>query len=141
MGVAILYPVFAQIALTFYLLFRMAYMRTTLLKSREVRAGDIALDNSRWPDRPRQFANAYANQFELPVLFYVLCLIATQTGAGANIFLVILAWAFVVTRLVHAYIHTTSNRVMRRGTAFGLGGLILLIMAVIELLRLLAAKL
>ena len=136
MGIAVLYPVLAQIILTLLVAGGMAYHRTTLLSSREVKHEDIALDNSRWPARARQFANSYANQFELPVLFYVLCLIAQITRTSDLIFIV-LAWIFVVSRIVHAYIHTTSNVVPRRGAVFGIGYIVVVLMTVFLIIRLL----
>ncbi len=51
---------------------------------------------------------------------------------------VVLSWIFVLSRLVHAFIHTTSNRVSRRFFAFTVGTLTLLIMWVIFALRILA---
>jgi hypothetical protein len=59
--------------------------------------------------------------------------------AKADFLMVLLAWAFVATRIVHALIHTGANIVPRRGGAFALGALILMIMTAILLLRLLAA--
>jgi len=50
---------------------------------------------------------------------------------------VVLAWIFVASRLVHAYIHVTDNKVNRRGPAFGLGALVLTIMWVIFIIRIL----
>jgi hypothetical protein len=140
MGVAILFPVFVQMLLTFALLLAMGSARNRALNEGGVRTSDIALDSSRWPDDTRKFANCYSNQFELPVIFYVLCLAALQT-ANADYLMVVLAWAFVISRFVHAYIHTGSNVVRRRGAVFALGFLLLLIMLVILAVRLLLAKL
>jgi hypothetical protein len=50
---------------------------------------------------------------------------------------VALAWLFVVSRLVHAYIHLTSNHVGRRFAAFAASALVLLIMWVIFAVRIL----
>jgi hypothetical protein len=43
---------------------------------------------------------------------------------------------FVISRLGHAYIHVTSNRVPRRGLVFTVGFLALVLMAVIVAFRL-----
>ena len=53
--------------------------------------------------------------------------------------MVVLAWAFVASRVVHALIHTGSNIVPQRGLAFGIGIIIVMIMTGILLVRLLAA--
>ena len=78
-----------------------------------------------------QLGNAVDNQFQLPVLFYVACLIAI--GFGATLLEVLLAAAFVVTRYVHAFIHVTSNNVVRRFAA-STAGLVLLCLFWLDLL-------
>jgi hypothetical protein len=52
---------------------------------------------------------------------------------------VLLAWAFVIGRLVHAYIHTGANDVRQRFYAMLAGTLILLAMWVIFAARTLSA--
>jgi hypothetical protein len=106
--------------------------------SQGVRYGDVAIDSSRWPVEARKFANCYGNQFELPVIFYALCLIALMTGK-ADFLMVALAWFFVASRVVHALLHTGSNIVPQRAAAFMLGMLVLMIMTGILLARLLVA--
>ena len=138
MVIAILYPVFAQIILTLVLLVAMAWGRRKVMLTPGFRWSDIALDSSRWPDDSRKVANCYGNQFELPVIFYVLCLIALMTGK-ADFLMVVLAWVFVASRVVHALIHTGPNIVPQRGIAFGIGILVVIIMTGILLVRLLGA--
>lgn len=67
-----LLPVFVQVGLTFVLFMMMAVTRTRLLSSGEVRSDAIALGEPGWPTKVTQYANAFRNQFELPVLFYAL---------------------------------------------------------------------
>lgn len=140
MNVAILYPVFAQIILTLLLLVAMGRARSAAHSGNQVKYSEVALDSSRYPEGARQFSNCYSNQFELPVIFYVLCLIALAT-ANADYLMIVLAWAFVITRFIHAYIHTTSNIVLRRGGVFAIGFLIICAMTLILLLRLLLPNL
>jgi len=133
---AVLFPLFVEVALTFVLLFCTGRVRIATVRSGQVRVGDIALGQQNWPAGPTQFANAYKNQFELPVLFYVLTILAWMTRQ-ADLLFVILAWLFVLTRLGHAYIHVTSNRLSHRFTAFAAGYLVLAVMWVIFAVRLL----
>jgi hypothetical protein len=42
---------------------------------------------------------------------------------------------FVLSRLVHAYVHVTSNRLDRRTGVFGVGAIALLLMWVIVIAR------
>jgi hypothetical protein len=114
----------------------MAYARTEAFKRGAVRAADIALREPNWPQRPTQLGNAFLNQFELPVLFYVLTILAWITR-HADLLFVILACVFVATRLVQAYIHVTHNDVRQRGTAFIVGAIVLMLMWLIFILRIL----
>ena len=122
---AVLAPVFVQVALTFALLLWLAVLRTRALSSGAVRATDIALRERGWPAQAEQVANAVANQLEVPVLFYVLMILALITRK-ADLLFVALAWAFVAARLAHAFIHVGSNVVPARGAVFGLGLIILI---------------
>ena len=123
----VLLPVFVQVILTFFVVFVLALKRTSLIRAREVRMKDIALREPNWPERARQYENNYLNQFELPVLFYVLMILLLITRQ-ADIIQVALAWIFVLTRVAHAYVHVTSNRVPVRGALFGIGLLVLAVM-------------
>jgi hypothetical protein len=134
---AILIPLFVQVALTFALLLWMAALRGRDVRSGSVDLRNVALREPGWPARSTQVAYAYSNQLELPVLFYVLValLIATK---HADLIMVVLAWLFVLTRIVQAGIHVTFNDVRRRGLAFGVGVLVLLVMWVIFAIRILS---
>ena len=68
--------------------------------------------------------NNLANQFELPVLFYPLC-VSLYVTAGVDLFTVILAWLFVASRYIHAWIHTTTNRIRHRRPSFIVGWLVM----------------
>jgi hypothetical protein len=116
----ILLPVFVLVLLTLMLALWMGYERNRVVYTKEVRIKDIALTKEGWPDRAKQISNAYHNQYELPVLFYILVAFALLTKKADLIF-VVLSWVFVVSRLLHAYIHTTTNRVPRRFFAYLVG--------------------
>lgn len=78
---ALLYPVLAMVLWTFVLLFWTLRKRVGALRSRRARLADIALSNDQWPDDVRKVSNNMHNQFESPILFYVLCGAATYVGA------------------------------------------------------------
>jgi hypothetical protein len=137
---AILLPLFVQVGLTFVLLLWLATRRTGALRRGEVRAEDVALRQRAWPARTEQVANAFASQLELPLLFYVLVILALITRK-ADLLFVVMSWMFVATRLVHAFIHTGSNVVRVRGPVFGAGVAILLIMWIIFAIRILLGPL
>jgi hypothetical protein len=128
--IAILLPMFAQVALTFVLLFWMGYLRIQAIRSGAVDPAQIALREPNWPPRVLQIGNAYHNQLELPILFYVVILLALATQS-LDVILCLLSWMFVLARFVHAYIHVTSNRLDRRTGVFGVSAVALLLMWVI----------
>ena len=69
-------------------------------------------------------ANNFKNLFELPVLFYGLCLYLYVTGTAAGVD-VMAAWFFLLSRVVHSLIHCTVNIVMARFIAYAAGALVL----------------
>jgi hypothetical protein len=134
---AILAPLFVQVALTFALLVWMGAARIAAVRHGETRVRDIALGQPNWPPRIQQISNCYHNQFQLPMLFYVL-VVLTYVLHKADYLFIIMAWVFVALRIVHAAIHTTSNHVGHRFQAFAAGAVILLLMWVVFAVRILA---
>jgi len=108
----VLLPVFVLVGLTFFLMLWMVTARTT------------------------QIGNSFANQFELPLLFYVLIALALPLR-HADLFIVLMSWVFVVTRFAHAGIFVTSNNVPQRSLAWFAGVLVLFAMWIYFALRML----
>ena len=120
----IFWPVLAQVALTIFM-----FIRIAIVKARSRDAGDVDLSRSAlhpdaWPDYVLQVTNNVRNQFEMPVLFYVMALGLWALGE-VNVVTLALAWLYVASRLAHAYIHTGSNIVKYRLRMFKLGTLAL----------------
>jgi len=132
----VLLPVFVQVALTFGLLLWMADARRRALVKGETKFRDIALRQPNWPVRATQVGNCYSNQFELPVLFYVLIALALPLR-HADFLIVVLSWVFVITRFVHAGIFVNSNDVQQRSLAWFAGALVLLVMWIYFALKIL----
>lgn len=132
----VLLPVFVQVGLTFFLLLYMASARGRALSSGEVKLKDIALREPNWSARTAQIGNCYSNQFEIPVLFYVLIALALPLR-HADLFIVLMSWVFVVTRFAHAGIFVTSNNVRQRGMIWFAGVLVLMAMWIYFALKML----
>lgn len=132
----VLLPVFVLVGLTFMLLLAMAGSRRNALVSRQTKVRDIVLGQQNWPIRTTQLGNCFKNQFELPLLFYVLIAIALPLR-HADLVIVLLSWVFVVTRFVHAGIFVSSNDLNRRSLAWFAGALVLFIMWVYFALQIL----
>ncbi|MCB1497449.1 MAG: MAPEG family protein [Bauldia sp.] len=120
-------PLFLQVALTFVLLFRLGQLRLRLVRAGSVNLRDYALGADVWPAGANNVANAFRSQFELPVLFYVVTVLAFMSGRMST-GLLVLSWVFVASRLFHALIFVTTNNIPRRFAVFTGGFLALVAM-------------
>ena len=136
----ILLPLFVQVLLTFALIFPMAARRFAAVKAREVRREDVILGQRAWPARAQQASSAFSNQFELPVLFYVVVVLAIMTRK-ADLLFVVLSWVFVVSRIVHAAVYVTTNHLPHRFGAYLVGAVALMVMWIMFAIRILAGPL
>ncbi len=134
----ILLPLFVQVTLTLVLMFLMGTRRAQAIRNRQVRAEDVSLREPNWPPRALQAAYAYNNQFELPVLFYLLTILVIITRQ-ADLAFVLLAWVFVVLRILQAWVYITSNNIRYRGAYFAAGAIVLATMWVMFMVRILTA--
>jgi len=133
---AVLLPLFVQVGLTFFLMCWMSFVRTSSITRGEIKMRDIALGQPAWSEPATKVGNAFRNQFELPVLFYVLVVLAIIARKADYLF-VVMAWIFVASRIVHAAIHTGSNNVAHRFYAFAVGAIVLMVMWIIFAVRVL----
>ena len=123
-------PVLVQVLLTLA-----TYVLLIKAKIRAMRAGEVdmarrALFDDAWPESVMKINNNIRNQFEVPVLFYVLAfalwaLHAVHWAALAA------AWLFAISRIVHAWIHIGTNYVPNRRRAFTVGWWIVFAMALL----------
>jgi len=128
----------AQGALALGLLWYLGTIRVPMIMRGEVKIRDMALSREAWPEREKKVSNAFDNQFQLPVLFYLACVVAVFVGP--TWFDLVLAWAFVVTRYVHAYIHATSNHVIQRFWAYASGLVILTLFWLVLIVQLIVVS-
>lgn len=134
----VLLPLFAEVILTSALLFSLAPLRARDFNTGVTRPENIALREPNWSKRTLQIGYSFSNQFELPVLFYVLTILAYFTHRAGVLF-VVLAWIFVLFRYLQAYVHVTSNKVRLRGSFFIVSALALAIMWVVYIVEILTS--
>ena len=127
----VLLPVFVLIGLAFALLLGMVSARGYGKPVERDSAG-----KANWTGRAAQYGDCFNNQFQVPVLFYVLIALALPLR-HADLVIVLLSWVFVVTRFAHAGIFVSSNNIRQRGMAWFAGVLVLLAMWVYFALRIL----
>ena len=123
----IFWPVLAQVFLTLVLFIILGARKAKVVKAGKVNRQQAALDNRVWPEEVVKVSNNIANQFEVPILFYVLCVVLYSINA-AGIVAVVLAYMFVVSRYAHAWVHVGSNYVPMRLWLFMVGCVVLLAM-------------
>ena len=117
---AILYPMFALAAWTLLVLLLIPVARARSGRRREIVIDDFKYgESAAVPPRVVIPNRNYMNLLELPMLFYVVCLLLMMT-AGASNLAVALAWAYVALRVVHSLIHLTYNHVIHRLAVFAL---------------------
>ena len=119
----IFWPVLAQVLLVYIVYGVMGRRRFVAVKSGEAKVGQFKTRSTE-PASSVTVAANLCNQFELPVLFYVVCLTLHVTN-GVNYLTLALAWIFVLTRYFHAWVHLTSNNLRLRSRSFFAGAVVL----------------
>jgi hypothetical protein len=112
----ILQPMLGMMILTAIVWFVMYAKRIPAMKKARVPAQTYTTPEKAielLPESVNYSAYNLKNLFELPVLFYALCLFLYVT-ATADMIYVIAAWLFMVFRALHSFVHCTSNVVMLR---------------------------
>lgn len=125
---SLIYPMAALVFLTFFIMYLMLIVRVKAVRLRKVSPRYFKLNKGgELPDNVTAISQNYGNLLELTVLFYTVCIIAIILNQSAEYF-IIHAWAFIITRYIHSYIHTTYNHILHRLYAFAISGFILLSM-------------
>lgn len=125
----ILYPVLVQILLTIGVYIKLRAAKNRAISEWTVDETRRALYEDAWPESVRKINNNIRNQFEAPVLFYVLALMLFALNAVGAVSLA-LAWIFVSSRIVHVYVHVGSNKIPPRRRAFLIGCIMILALAI-----------
>lgn len=126
-GAAILSPFIAMMVLTFVVWLYMYVRRISWIASNRIDTQEFTTPDKAGAIAPRQVIYPslnFKNLFELPVLFYALCLYLYTSGSVDTVY-VTSAWLFVALRAVHSAIHCTVNIVKARFITYMLGALLL----------------
>ncbi len=131
----LLMPVFVHVLLVTRVAAQLGSARFGAVSSGAVKRRDILIDNRNWPDSVRQISNNFDNQFQAPLIWYACVGYQLITGL-ADWPAIVMSWIFVVSRIVHSYIHIGSNKLPDRFYAFLFGSLVLTAMWIWFALRL-----
>jgi len=114
-----IYPMFTMVLITIFVGFIAVKARLKAVKSQELNSQYFALmQGQEAPETIIKTTRCFNNLFELPTLFYAACLLSIIAHHESYTILV-LAWLFVIARLLQAYVHLTYNNVRHRMYAFG----------------------
>ncbi len=123
---SIFLPVCGQVFLTFGVWIFLFASRRRILKRDRIPMQALA-EEDRFQVILKEVVHVsdnFENLFEMPVLFYVAAVVIEVSGFSDGAYLK-LAWAFVIFRGVHSFIHCTYNRVRHRFYAYAVSSLLL----------------
>lgn len=116
----LVYPMFAMVILTTFVAFFTAYVRIKGAYSGDVHPKYFKLmSNYDVPEKMAQLGRNLNNLFEVPMLFYTVCILAIALNVS-SVTLLMFAWVFVGARVVHTAIHITYNHPLHRFFPFAL---------------------
>jgi len=127
----IFFPVLALIFGTLVFTAIMGVMRVKAARTGKVdyRIFKVYRNKENMPDTMLKMSNHYDNLMTMPILFYVLVTVIYVTE-NVDKAAIILAWAYIASRLIHSFVHLGKNHPLHRFFAFGSGAVILLVMTV-----------
>lgn len=130
-----LYPMFLMVLLTFIVGCIAVKVRFSSVKNGSVHVKSFRLmDGKNVPDIVIKTTRNFNNQFEIPTLFYVICVLYISLGIESFI-AVIFAWLFVSLRFIHSYIHITYNNILHRMLTFWAAFICVMVLWVILLVQ------
>ena len=132
----ILYPMFGMIVLSAIILVIFSFNRVPGIFKMwgRLQFAKYSSDlHPKLPERARNLTDNYNHIFEQPTLFYAITVYIFLIGNTDTINL-LLAWSYVLARVIHSAIQITVNNVSWRATVFGIGTLILVLMILKEIL-------
>jgi len=125
----ILLPMGALALLTFLVLMLVPVRRFRAAFAGQVGAGDFRYgESARVPGEVSIPNRNYMNLLELPVLFYVVCVLNYVTSPTVSETTLLLAWVYVGLRAAHSTVHLTYNNVMQRLAMFAASNVVLAVL-------------
>jgi len=126
-----IYPMFAMVLLVGAVAAVMFRSRVRAVRERKLSIKYFrAMSGGEVPDYAAVPSRHFANLFEVPILFYAVCVSAMVLQATGPLMMT-LAWMFVAARYSQAWIHLTYNNVIHRMVAFAVGLLVVLLMWIV----------
>lgn len=122
------FPCLAMLVLTFIVMLRMLVLRIRAVKNKDIEMKYFKTYNvGVAPQLMLQTDRHFINLFEAPVLFYMVCAFSVITFK-VDLSMLLSAWLYVIFRIIHAFIHLTSNKIRARMLAYTFSWISLLYM-------------
>ena len=102
-------PLCVMAFLKIFLTFRLLSLAYSEIKKKNIKLSQFRLYEGDFPDKLWSARYQFQNMFEIPILFYVLCLI-NMTVKSYNQIDIILAWGFVFFRVIHFFVRLKNQR-------------------------------
>ena len=115
--IQIIYPIFPLVFLTFFSLAQYSRVFSKEYKNNNIKSEWFRLYIGESPHSAIKVREHYKNLFELPIFFFLLCVILYLLDRVESID-VILAWIFVLFKLLHSFIRLTTNNTRKRAYSF-----------------------
>ena len=120
MTLNLVYPALALIFWIFVVGLVLMKRRRDAFVSRAVKPDEVSVSTERYPLPARLASANFTNQFESPVIFFALVMLAMEVKATSHL-MTLLAWLYVASRVVHTLIHIGPNKLPLRGAVYGVG--------------------
>lgn len=133
---SLIYPVLAQVWWILIIAILTLKARADAYQAGKVQVVYFKHNRGKAPETMVRWGDNLQNQFELPVLFYLIIglLLITQSQ---DVIYSVLAWLFVASRMLHSYIHIKTNHIGHRRNSFLIGFLTIAAMWSVYTLQLL----
>tara|TARA_B100001173_G_scaffold23426_2_gene18597 strand:+ start:2168 stop:2587 length:420 start_codon:yes stop_codon:yes gene_type:complete len=102
-------PLCIMAFLNIFLIFRLLFLAGSFIKRKEIKLNQFQLYDGEFPDKLQSARYQFQNMHEIPILFYLLCLIHINLNIYTQ-FDVNLAWGFVIFRFIHFLIRLQNQR-------------------------------
>ena len=121
----IVHPLIGMVVLTLLVAIRLLYFAINSILTGKIHIKQFSIYDGEFPKYFQSVRQHYKNMFEMPILFYILCILLIINNNYTQ-FDVIVAWGFVLFRVLHSLARIPNRDINLR---FGLftGSFIMLV--------------
>jgi len=102
-------PLCIMVFINIFLTYRLLFLAGVFIKKKDISINQFQLYEGTFPDKLYSARYQFQNMFEVPILFYLLCLLHINLNIY-SIFDIYLAWGFVIFRFIHFLIRLQNQK-------------------------------